>query len=608
MYNMWSNTTKEMDYMKNKRNIIFLSIGAITLIAAVLGATYAFFIAQGGSGSNTGLNVGTNTTDNLSFKIDGAISLTINQNNFSEGAGNQAGSTTASATLTANNATNNATAYYYLYLNISSNNLVYTTEEQTAELILTVKDPSGAAVTELSGYNYVTVGDVSGFDITTKDGLITLADNYEITSTRTNTQEWEVIVTFINLDTDQNANTGKSFSASLIIQEDEIEAPKNLASYITDELYTEDGVNGLYYHDGAGSYTNANQEAGDNSYRFSGGDYLLTEKATSAGYTELYAIASSENNSVINFYCDEMEDIYCLSQNYYYTTAYNETTHYNTLTEALNQAAIDNYLIKDNIKNFVCFGSDETSCPEDNLYRIIGVFGDQVKLIKADYANSNLLGTNGEYVGKYDYFLYSYRGNIPFDSLDSYMWDYRNGEYDGEMCLWENGNLLNTINLNTNYINSIGNTWSNLISTHSWKAGGSYSVLRKSAAQTVYNYEVGVNSDNTLYNAKIGVMYVSDYGYAASPANWNTILDRYDDSMNTNNNWMFMGTEEWTISRDSNITNPGAFESWGINIGGDIYGFYTTMGIGVRPCFYLNENVEFSGGAGTKTDPYRIAL
>ena len=47
--------------------------------------------------------------------------------------------------------------------------------------------------------------------------------------------------------------------------------PLTLSDYIINEVYTGvDGENGLYYHDGVGSYTNADQEAGDNSYRYSG--------------------------------------------------------------------------------------------------------------------------------------------------------------------------------------------------------------------------------------------------------------------------------------------------------------------------------------------------
>lgn len=98
------------------------------------------------------------------------------------------------------------------------------------------------------------------------------------------------------------------------------------ANDIINNFYVEDGVNGLYYHDGQGTYTNADQEAGDNSYRYSGA----------------------------------------------------------------------------NPNNFVCFGSDATTCPNDNLYRIIGIFDNQVKLIKHDYATTNLLGTDGAY-----YIIYS---------------------------------------------------------------------------------------------------------------------------------------------------------------------------------------------------------
>ena len=91
-----------------------------------------------------------------------------------------------------------------------------------------------------------------------------------------------------------------------------------LADYIKNNVYVSDGINGLYYHDGQGTYTNADQEAGDYSYRYSGS----------------------------------------------------------------------------NPNNYICFGSDAFPCPEDNLYRIIGVFGNNVKLIKATLATKEMLGTN----------------------------------------------------------------------------------------------------------------------------------------------------------------------------------------------------------------------
>ena len=57
----------------------------------------------------------------------------------------------------------------------------------------------------------------------------------------------------------------------------------------------------------------------------------------------------------------------------------------------------------ESVNNFVCFGTDDSVCPYDNLYRIIGVFNNQVKLIKWDFANSNLLGAVDNYNAKYGF-------------------------------------------------------------------------------------------------------------------------------------------------------------------------------------------------------------
>ena len=55
----------------------------------------------------------------------------------------------------------------------------------------------------------------------------------------------------------------------------------------------------------------------------------------------------------------------------------------------------------DKVNNYVCFGSTQSPCPDDNKYRIIGVFGDKVKLIKSDYATTALLGADGDYSKMY---------------------------------------------------------------------------------------------------------------------------------------------------------------------------------------------------------------
>ena len=241
-------------------------VGVITLIAVVVGATFAYFTAQGGGTGNINVNANTATTDNLSFQVGEPISLSANQEDFGSGAGNKTGSTFARVILTANNATNNATRNYYVYLEITSNDFEYTTVDEQAELLLKVTDPNGAEVESILGLERKTSGGETGFDITTQTGLITIANNYEIVSTGTETQEWKIEVIFANLDADQNSN------ANLTIQEEELKGTattQTLASYIT-SLYTTDGANGLYLHDGIGTYTNANLEVGDNSYRYAG--------------------------------------------------------------------------------------------------------------------------------------------------------------------------------------------------------------------------------------------------------------------------------------------------------------------------------------------------
>ena len=44
----------------------------------------------------------------------------------------------------------------------------------------------------------------------------------------------------------------------------------------------------------------------------------------------------------------------------------------------------------------------------------------------------------------------------------------------------------------------------------------------------------------TEYSVKVGLMYVSDYGFAASPSAWNLTMSKYNDEMATSNNWMYM--------------------------------------------------------------------
>ena len=253
----------------------------------------------------------------------------------------------------------------------------------------------------------------------------------------------------------------------------------------------------------------------------------------------------------------------------------------------------------DTTNNFVCFGYDSTdgTCPTDYLYRIIGVFDDQVKLIKYDYAQETLLGNNGDYsTHTYTKSKYTtYLGEL--STIATFYWN-----SDTENTLW-NESAFNTVNLNVNFLNNIGARWSNIISTHVWKIGGNTeNNIASVDILTAYSSEITNPAGKATYQSKIGLMYVSDYGYAALPSAWSTTLDNYNDAIIINSNWMYMGLFEWTITPDSKYTDSAFY----ISYNGDVSARDSNMYSAIRPVFYLTSDTVYSGGNGTASTPYLI--
>jgi len=597
--------------MENKKQAIILSgVAIVALLALIIGATYAYFRASGNSGSNTDINVTTYTLDLLSFEMGSDIKINADQTSFASGKGNATGSTFAKAILTANNKTNTATKNYYMYLNISNNTFTYTQNENTPELLLTITDVSGNAITSITGLTYKTVIDgkgtsVSGFDITTKSGLLTLFDNREITASPTKTEEWNVTVTFVNYNVNQTGNAGKSFNAKLMIQQEEYEltladicAGKTLSDCVISQYTGTQGDNAIYYHNS--TLTNG---AGDNSYRYAGGDYVLTEAGKATGATMMIGYNNSVTTALIDFYCNGTKQYVgyassCSTSHYYLIKG--DTTQYQTYNEALNASVEKGYLTKDNVKNFVCFGSDAITCPTENLYRIIGVFNNHVKLIKYDYAKSSLLGTDGDFSQEYTSNYFSGEQGESPSSNSLYYWN------NAGTNTWS-ASKLNTVNLNTNFTTNIGTAWANKIATTTWKVGGgTYANLRDAVPKTAYQYEVGSSASTTTYDAKIGLMYVSDYYYSASPSAWTLVGYNSDYTKSyasaKGENWLYGGGWDWTVSRYSDYSD----DAFGVYDGGSVsFGNVYYYG-GVRPSFSLLSSTTYVSGSGSMSDPVRI--
>ena len=300
---------------------------------------------------------------------------------------------------------------------------------------------------------------------------------------------------------------------------------------------------------------------------------------------------------------------YIMSQ---YTGTQGENGIYYHDTNLTNGAGDNSYRYAGaNPNNYVCFGSDDTICPHENLYRIIGLIDGKVKLISADGATTDMLGTDEGYAKTYQEAWGSsssyYKGNGDLTKIGSYRW---NKVKDNT---WSTSTT-NTINLNKNflaYLDGENTKWKNMIADTTWYVGGiTYNNGQKSNAKTAYNYEVGANKDaTTTVISKIGLMYVSEYYYAASEDYWT--LPGWSSSGNDyrkskNDNWLYTGLYEWTISRSSDDSGV-AFD---VYVTGDLSGGVVDHSLGgaVRPSLSLSSSIKFTSGKGTAVNPIRINL
>ena len=183
------------------------------------------------------------------------------------------------AKLVASSKTNKADATYYVGVYIKNNTYTYSTTDKTPEVLLTIKDEKGNNVTSVVGLTYATSGGVSGFDITDKSGLFNVKTDYPISTTSSSTgttHTWTFTLTFVNLSTDQSVNENANMNIDVYLQTkpfpstvaDVCSGGETLASCITTlSKKSISPATSIYYHD-----ANLTNGAGDNSYRYSGGN------------------------------------------------------------------------------------------------------------------------------------------------------------------------------------------------------------------------------------------------------------------------------------------------------------------------------------------------
>jgi len=183
---------------------------------------------------------------------------------------------------------------------------------------------------------------------------------------------------------------------------------------------------------------------------------------------------------------------------------------------------------------------------------------------------------------------------------------------------WARPASLNTY-LNKTYLNALSTTSQNMIGDTKYYLGGGGNNSNFNSSVDFYSYERKIKNtkSNEFYydknpnswTGKLGLMYVSDYGYASDNCETKALND-YNNSNDlricNNTNWLFnLKKLEATVTQYSNTsTSIHYIADNGIVVSTYQASLAQTV---VRPTLYLKSEVRIIDGEGTSTNPYIIS-
>ncbi len=213
---------------------LLLILGLLVLIC--IGLSFGYFVANVKGDGKTNITVDTGNNASLIFVKGKELSINASIGNFSDGMASLSDDSTSSVILTSDSY---ASEKYNVYFKIDKNDFEYTTSSSTPELVLNVVDPSGDELKSIDGLTYTTKNGVNGFDLTTTSGLITIKEDYSITTNDSTTHNWVFTLKFVNLNSNQNDNNGKTFESSIVLQQDKMKQDE--VSYLKDVIIENEG-------------------------------------------------------------------------------------------------------------------------------------------------------------------------------------------------------------------------------------------------------------------------------------------------------------------------------------------------------------------------------
>lgn len=258
-----------------------------------------------------------------------------------------------------------------------------------------------------------------------------------------------------------------------------------------------------------------------------------------------------------------------------------------------------------NPNNYIYFNCSDYRKQNSNtceLWRIIGVFDGKVKIIR----NESIGNLAWDQDKNDSSSLTTYDNDWSTSTSQRFLNNkYYNGDTTGTVTYYSGVSGGTSSSLNMTSIGFKNESTRNMIANTTLKIGGwsSYSIF----PNQVYEYERGTtvySGRPTTWYGKIGLMYLSDYGYATDIELCQQNLYNYENTNCKNNNWLFNHNLQWSIVHVSNSQG----KSFSITSSGWVStsnATYTQASI--RPTIFLYENVLFELGTGTIDNPYKIS-
>ena len=258
-----------------------------------------------------------------------------------------------------------------------------------------------------------------------------------------------------------------------------------------------------------------------------------------------------------------------------------------------------------NPNNYVSFNNE--------LWRIIGVFGNNVKLVRSEKLGYLSWDSSEESINE---------GRGVNEWSTSALKNYLNTMYYGGTSVTCFGDWKNTTT--TCPTNTLDETSKALIDNHTWNTGAIehnirtdtlafYKDERGNVTGKICNGGAGCNDTverTTEWPGYIGLPYATDYAYASGESICETNMVKKDSNnvyICKNDNWMFKpNTWYWTISPDA---SSGSSRSvWFVFGNGCADVHNASLAHAVFPAIYLKSNILIESGNGSTSDPYVLKL